>query len=59
MFDKLSERIKNIAKNLSGKGRLSASQVKESMRDIRKALLEADVNLEVASDFVTEVENEV
>lgn len=58
MFDKLSERIKSIAKNLSGKGRLSASQVKESMRDIRRALLEADVNLQVATDFVTEVENE-
>lgn len=58
MFDKLSERIKNIARNLSGKGRLSASQVQESMRDIRRALLEADVNLNVAQDFVTEVENE-
>ena len=58
MFDKLSERIKSIAKNLSGKGRLSSSQVKESMRDIRRALLEADVNLQVATDFVTEVENE-
>jgi signal recognition particle subunit SRP54 len=58
MFDKLSERIKSIAKNLSGKGRLSSSQVKESMRDIRRAMLEADVNLQVATDFVTEVENE-
>jgi len=58
MFDKLSERIKSIARNLSGKGRLSASQVKESMRDIRRALLEADVNLQVATDFVNEVENE-
>ncbi len=58
MFDKLSERIKSIAKNLSGKGRLSSSQVKESMRDIRRALLDADVNLNVAQDFVTEVENE-
>ncbi len=58
MFEKLSERIRSIAKNLSGKGRLSASQVKDSMRDIRRALLEADVNLQAATDFVTEVENE-
>jgi len=58
MFEKLGERIKDIARNLSGKGRLSASQVGESMRDIRKALLEADVNLQVAQGFVTEVENE-
>ncbi len=58
MFDKLSERIKSIARNLSGKGRLSASQVTEGMRDIRRALLEADVNLQVATDFVSEVENE-
>jgi signal recognition particle subunit SRP54 len=58
MFDKLGERLKNIARNLSGKGRLSASQVKGSMRDIRRALLEADVNLNVAQDFVSEVETE-
>jgi len=58
MFEKLGERLKDIAKNLSGKGRLSNSQVKDSMRDIRKALLEADVNLQVATDFVNEVENE-
>jgi signal recognition particle subunit SRP54 len=58
MFDKLGERLKNIARNLSGKGRLSSSQVQESMRDIRRALLEADVNLNVAQDFVSEVENE-
>jgi signal recognition particle subunit SRP54 len=58
MFDKLSERIKSIARSLSGKGRLSASQVKESMREIRRALLGADVNLKVASEFVDEVEKE-
>jgi signal recognition particle subunit SRP54 len=58
MFDRLSERIKDIAKNLTGKGRLSASQVEQSMRDIRRALLEADVSLQVATDFVTEVEKE-
>ena len=58
MFEKLGERLKDIAKNLSGKGRLSATQVKESMRDIRRALLEADVNLQVATDFTEEVENE-
>jgi signal recognition particle subunit SRP54 len=58
MFDRLSERIKDIARNLTGKGRLSASQVEQSMRDIRKALLEADVSLQVATDFVAEVEKE-
>lgn len=58
MFERLGERLKDIARNLSGKGRLSASQVKDSMRDIRRALLEADVNLQVATDFTEEVENE-
>ena len=58
MFERLGERLKDIARNLSGKGRLSASQVGDSMRDIRRALLEADVNLQVATDFTEEVENE-
>lgn len=58
MFERLTERLKEIVKGLRGKGRLSASMVSQSMREIRRALLEADVNLQVATEFVNEVEKE-
>ena len=43
-FEGLTEKLSNAFKKLRGKGRLSESDVKESMREIRLALLEADVN---------------
>lgn len=58
MFENLTERLKNIAKSLSGKGRLSQSDVDDGMREIRRALLEADVNVKVARKFVKEVKKE-
>jgi len=59
MFENLTDRIKEITRNLTGKGRIRESDVKNGMRDIRRALIEADVNLEVAKDFVTKVEEEL
>lgn len=58
MFENLTDRIREIARNLAGKGRLKESDVKAGMRDIRRALTEADVNLQVAKDFVSKVEEE-
>ncbi len=58
MFENLTNRIKEVAKNLTGRGRLKESDVKAGMRDIRRALIEADVNLQVAKDFVSRVEEE-
>lgn len=58
MFENLTDRIREIARNLAGKGRLKESDVKAGMRDIRRALIEADVNLQVAKDFVSKVEEE-
>lgn len=58
MFENLTDRIREIARNLTGKGRLKESDVKAGMRDIRRALIEADVNLQVAKDFVSKVEEE-
>ncbi len=58
MFENLTEKIQEIARNLTGKGRLKESDVKAGMRDIRRALIEADVNLQVAKDFVSKVEEE-
>ncbi|BBO24478.1 MAG: signal recognition particle protein [Fimbriimonadaceae bacterium] len=51
MFDNLTRRISGIFSNLRRKGRLSEDDVKEVLREIRVALLEADVNFQVAKDF--------
>ena len=55
MFDQLSEKIGGILGRLTGRGALSESDVTEAMREVRKALLEADVALEVARAFVDKV----
>ncbi|RME95990.1 MAG: hypothetical protein D6773_17760, partial [Alphaproteobacteria bacterium] len=47
MFESLSERLSGIFDKLTGKGALSESDVAEAMREVRRALLEADVALEV------------
>jgi len=55
MFDNLSDRLQAVFKNLTGKGRLSEADVDAAMREIRMALLEADVNFKVVKDFVARV----
>ena len=52
MFDSLSSRLDGIAKRLRGKGRLTEADVDDVMREIRTALLEADVNVHVVDDPV-------
>ena len=54
-FENLGEKLQNAFKKLSGKGRLSEKDVREAMREVRLALLEADVNFKVVKDFVTAV----
>ena len=54
-FEGLTEKLSNAFKKLRGKGRLSEADVKESMREIRLALLEADVSYKVVKDFVASV----
>ncbi|MDY0151414.1 MAG: signal recognition particle receptor subunit alpha, partial [Candidatus Cloacimonas sp.] len=56
MFNSLSERLDKIFRNLKGKGYLTEDNIKASMREIRMALLEADVNFKIVKNFVTEVE---
>ncbi|MEO8964830.1 MAG: signal recognition particle protein, partial [Gammaproteobacteria bacterium] len=56
MFDNLSERLARVLKNLSGKGRLTEENIKDTMRDIRMALLEADVALPVVRDFIDHIQ---
>src|SRR6476661_6754154 len=55
MFDTLSTRLEGIVKRIRGKGRLTEADVDEIMREIRTALLEADVNVAVARDVVTRI----
>ncbi len=54
-FDSLSEKLQNAFKKLRGKGKISESDVREGMREIKLALLEADVNFKVVKDFVAKV----
>ncbi len=54
-FEGLTEKINNTFKKLRGKGRLKEADVKEAMREIRMALLEADVSFKVVKDFVKSV----
>ena len=55
MFDNLSDRLQAIFSNLTGKGRLTEADVDAAMREIRMALLEADVNYKVVKDFVAAI----
>ncbi len=55
-FEGLSEKLQNVFKKLRGKGRLTEADVKEAMKEVRIALLEADVNFKVVKQFVKAVE---
>lgn len=54
-FDSLSEKLQNTFKKLTGKGKLNEQNIKEAMREVRLALLEADVNYLVVKDFIKRV----
>ena len=55
MFDTLSSKLQNAFRNLRGLGKISEENVGESLREVRMALLEADVNFKVARDFIDRV----
>jgi signal recognition particle subunit SRP54 len=55
MFENLSDRLTKTLKNISGRGRLTEDNIKETLREVRMALLEADVALPVVRDFVNQV----
>ena len=55
MFDTLSERLNTVFKKLKGHGRLDEHNIQQGMREVRMALLEADVNYKVVKDFVQRV----
>ena len=55
-FDSLTEKLQNVFKNLRGKGKLTEDDVKEALREVKMALLEADVNFKVVKKFVKDVQ---
>ena len=55
MFEQLTERLSEAARNLSGKGRLTEDNIKDTLRQVRLALLEADVALPVVKDFIERI----
>jgi signal recognition particle subunit SRP54 len=55
MFESLSDKLQNVFKKLSGKGGLTEADINEALREVRLALLEADVNFRVVRDFVNRV----
>ena len=58
-FEGLSEKLNETFKRLRGKGRLTESDVKAGLREVRLALLEADVSYKVVKDFIAKVTTEI
>ncbi|MEY3256395.1 MAG: signal recognition particle protein [Cyanobacteriota bacterium] len=57
MFDALSDRLEAAWKKLRGQDKISQTNIQDALREVRRALLEADVNLQVVKDFIADVEN--
>jgi signal recognition particle subunit SRP54 len=57
MFAELSDKLELILKKLRGQGKLTESNIKEALKEVKRALLEADVNYKVVKDFITRVES--
>ena len=55
MFETLSEKLQRVFKNLRGEGRLNEQHIEEALKEIRMALLEADVNFKVVKQFTDTV----
>ena len=55
-FDNLSEKLQNVFKNLRSKGRLTEDDVKAALKEVKMALLEADVNFRVIKQFAKTVQ---
>ena len=55
MFEYMGDRISNAIKNIKGMGKITEENISDAMREIRMALLEADVNYEVVKEFVRNV----
>jgi signal recognition particle subunit SRP54 len=56
MFEDLTTKLEGIFKKLRGRGKLTESNIKDALKEVRRALLEADVNYKVVKDFISQVE---
>lgn len=57
MFDRLSEKFSDAFKNLTGKGALSEQNIQDALKEVRSALLDADVNFKVVKNFISQVKD--
>jgi signal recognition particle GTPase len=57
VFDSLSKKLQKVFRDLRGLGRISETNISESLREVRMALLDADVNFKVARDFIERVKD--
>jgi len=55
MFGRLSDKLQDVFKNLRGQGKISESNITDALREVRLALLDADVHFQVAKDFIARV----
>ena len=55
-FESLADKLQNVFKNLRGKGRLSEADVKAALKEVKMALLEADVSFKVVKQFINAVQ---
>ena len=55
MFEGLSEKLRGVIKDIKGQGRLTESNMEGALKEVRLALLEADVNFQVVKDFIEAV----
>ena len=55
MFENLSDRLGRVVQNLKGQGRITEDNIKDTLREVRMALLEADVALPVVKDFIEKI----
>ncbi len=58
MFEELSNRLENVVTNIRGQGKISEENITEAMREVKRALLEADVNFKVVRDFTKTVKEQ-
>ena len=58
MFESLTERLQSTLKKIAGQGKLTEKNVADALRDVRRALLEADVNFKVVRDFIEDVKEQ-
>ena len=57
MFDSLSDKLQNVMKKIKGQTRIGEKELKEMLREVKLALLEADVNYKVVKDFIQKIES--